>query len=116
MKKIKKSLTSVILIFLCFSFLFVGVLNVESAQAIHSSAKGCVVLETTTLRKLYSVNENQKLPMASTTKIMTAITAIENCKDLDENLKFLQRQLESKELLFIFEKEMYILLVIYFML
>lgn len=87
MKKIKKSLTSVILIFLCFSFLFVGVLNVESAQAIHSSAKGCVVLETTTLRKLYSVNENQKLPMASTTKIMTAITAIENCKDLDEKFE-----------------------------
>lgn len=33
---------------------------------------------------LYSKNENMKLPMASTTKIFTALTVIENCKDLDE--------------------------------
>ena len=33
---------------------------------------------------LYSKNENMKLPMASTTKIFTALTVIENCKDLNE--------------------------------
>lgn len=42
---------------------------------------------TSTKRKLFSVNDSQKLPMASTTKIMTAITAIENCKDLDEKFE-----------------------------
>ncbi len=33
---------------------------------------------------LYNKNENQKLPMASTTKIFTALTVIENCNNLDE--------------------------------
>lgn len=33
---------------------------------------------------LYSKNENMKLPMASTTKIFTALTVIENCKNLDD--------------------------------
>ncbi len=32
---------------------------------------------------LYSKNENMKLPMASTTKIFTALTVIENCNDLN---------------------------------
>ena len=61
-------------------------LNFASAN-LYTSARGCVVVETMTKRKLYAVNENQKLPMASTTKIMTAITAIENCKDLDEKFE-----------------------------
>ena len=33
---------------------------------------------------LYNKNENQKLPMASTTKIFTALTVIENCNNLDD--------------------------------
>ncbi len=48
-----------------------------------TSAKSCVVLEGNSGRVLFQKNSNQKLAMASTTKIMTAITAIENCKDLD---------------------------------
>ena len=35
---------------------------------------------------LYSKNENMKLPMASTTKIFTALTVIENCKNLDDKV------------------------------
>ena len=41
------------------------------------------VIEKESGRLLYSFNENEKLPMASTTKIITAIFVIENCKDLD---------------------------------
>ena len=74
-----------LVLFLSFAFLFLGVSNcfVNNAQALnlYTSAKGCAVIETSTHRKLFAVNENQKLPMASTTKIMTAITAIEYCKD-----------------------------------
>lgn len=77
--------------FLCVMIVFVGfqssVLLTASASSYYSSAKGCVVMETTTKRKLYAKNENQKMPMASTTKIMTAITAIENCDDLDEEFE-----------------------------
>ena len=80
-----------LLLFLCAMFVFVGfqssVLLTASASSYYSSAKGCVVMETTTKRKLYAKNENQKMPMASTTKIMTAITAIENCDDLDEEFE-----------------------------
>lgn len=80
-----------LVLFLSFAFLFLGVSNcfVNNAQALnlYTSAKGCAVIETSTHRKLFAVNENQKLPMASTTKIMTAITAIEYCKDLDEKFE-----------------------------
>ncbi len=50
----------------------------------YTSAKAMCVMETTTGRVLYAKNQKQQLAMASTTKIMTAITAIENCKNLDE--------------------------------
>lgn len=49
-----------------------------------SSAKAMCVMETTSKRVLNSKNMDAKLAMASTTKIMTAITAIENCGDLDK--------------------------------
>ena len=42
------------------------------------SAAACVVLEAETGRVLYAKNAHAKLPMASTTKIMTALLAIEH--------------------------------------
>lgn len=85
------------LLILCFSFIvclasfFVGNFDKSicyaSANNMYTTAKGCAVVESSTKRKLYSVNENKKMPMASTTKIMTAITAIENCDDLDEKFE-----------------------------
>ena len=50
---------------------------------IDSCARGMVVIEGVTDAVLYSNNANARLPMASTTKIATAIVAIENCDDLD---------------------------------
>ena len=41
-------------------------------------------METLNNRVLFSKNENEKLPMASTTKIVTALAVIENCDDLDK--------------------------------
>ena len=49
-----------------------------------TTAKSMVVLETTNNSVLYSKNENEKLPMASTTKIVTALTVLENCEDIDK--------------------------------
>ena len=48
------------------------------------SAKSAVMIEASTKRIVYNKNEHQTLPMASTTKIVTAITVIENCDDLDK--------------------------------
>ena len=49
-----------------------------------SSAKAMIVLESSTNTILYSKNKDEKLPMASTTKIITALVVIESCDDLDK--------------------------------
>ena len=46
--------------------------------------KAMVVIEPNTASVIESFNENERLPMASTTKIMTAIIAIENNSDLEK--------------------------------
>ena len=43
-----------------------------------ASLSAYTVIEQSSGRILYSVNDNQKMPMASTTKVMTAILVIEN--------------------------------------
>ena len=48
-----------------------------------TSAKAAVLMECQTGRVLYAKNESEQLPMASTTKIMTALLAVENC-DLNQ--------------------------------
>ncbi|MBO5394520.1 MAG: D-alanyl-D-alanine carboxypeptidase, partial [Clostridia bacterium] len=91
----KNRLTS----FVCLFFVFAFILSVlasglsalfkpQVAQAYsgggYTTARAMCVMEATSKRVLESKNENMKLPMASTTKIMTAITAIENCENIDE--------------------------------
>ena len=49
-----------------------------------TSAKAMCVMEMSSGRVLDEKNGDTLLPMASTTKIMTALTAIENCANLDE--------------------------------
>lgn len=48
------------------------------------SAESMVVMERNSKRILYQKSKDKILPMASTTKIITAIVAIENCDDLDK--------------------------------
>ncbi len=50
-----------------------------------SSAQACALIDAGSGQLLFSKNENEKLPMASTTKIMTAIIALENC-DIDKTV------------------------------
>ncbi|MCL2587075.1 MAG: D-alanyl-D-alanine carboxypeptidase [Firmicutes bacterium] len=52
-----------------------------------TSAKAMITLEASTGRVLCEHNADQQLPMASTTKILTAITAIENTDSLDTLVK-----------------------------
>ena len=49
------------------------------ADAEYSQSSAEAVMEVSSGRLLYSHNEKEQLPMASTTKIVTAITVIENC-------------------------------------
>lgn len=83
-----------IVICLLFALLFAVMLissialntNNTFTQA-YTSAHAMCVMEKSSKRVLYSKNANAQLPMASTTKIMTAITAIENCNDLDKTFE-----------------------------
>ncbi|MBO4980229.1 MAG: D-alanyl-D-alanine carboxypeptidase [Clostridia bacterium] len=50
-----------------------------SAEAVSVSAKSAVLMDASTGQVLYQKNAFVRLPMASTTKIMTAIVALETC-------------------------------------
>ena len=50
-----------------------------------ADALAAIVVEESTGRVLYAHNEKMQLPMASTTKIMTALLALENCS-MDEGV------------------------------
>ena len=69
---------------ICFSVFVVRPAYTISVDATGISAKAMCVLEKDSKRVIYSHNMDASLPMASTTKIMTAITAIQNCDNLDE--------------------------------
>ena len=61
----------IVLLFFCGVFLYNGSARAEAAAA--------AVIEEKTGRVLYADHEEAEMPMASTTKIMTAMLAIERC-------------------------------------
>lgn len=65
-------------------FLMLKISNKSFSFEEKCTAESMVVCEKTTGRILKSKNKDKILPMASTTKIITAIVAIESGKDLDE--------------------------------
>ena len=80
-----------VLIILIFSIMIIGFQSGYCVMAeeveIMAPAKAMIVLEGNTDTVLYSFNKDRELPMASTTKIATAIVAIENTEDLDKKIK-----------------------------
>ena len=83
-KIIKLSLTGVLiaLLFICVGFSGININEVKADTL--TSAKSMCVLENSTNRVLYQKDKDTKRANASTTKIATAITVIENCDNLDE--------------------------------
>lgn len=87
--KLKSTLCLLFVIIFLLSVVF-GSLSIiirssHADSGYYTSAKAMCVMESSSKRVLASKNEETKLAMASTTKIMTAITAIESGKDLDES-------------------------------
>lgn len=64
-----------------------NIIAVKAYSPVSSPAKAVSVVEGNTGTVLFGKNENVKLAMASTTKIVTAIVAIENLDDLDKTYK-----------------------------
>ncbi len=89
MSKIKK-ISIILIVFSLILVLFYGYFNVKNdlstVDAMSSSAKSMCVIDKDSGRILYSKNPFEKLPMASTTKVVTAITVLEHCDDLDETI------------------------------
>lgn len=56
----------------------------KNIKASATSAECMITIESSTNRVLYSKNEHRKRPIASVTKILTAITVLENCNDLEK--------------------------------
>lgn len=85
MKKIKFVIFSMIIIISgIISINRISIFANASEIEIMAPAKAMIVLEGNSNEVLYSYNSDSRLPMASTTKIATAIVAIENCDDLDK--------------------------------
>ena len=75
--RIYKYLSAAILVALAVSFL-----ALPSSAAPDVSAKSAILIEKSSGDAVYEKNAHERLPMASTTKIMTALIAVENC-DMD---------------------------------
>lgn len=88
MKKIK--VFRIFIIIFMFAIIISGNIQ-KNAYAdeieIMAPARAMIVLEGNSNETLYSYNAHERLPMASTTKIVTAIVAIENCKNFDEKFQ-----------------------------
>lgn len=81
MKKLLRLFLAVFIMLSCFlnSYFLVG-------EAVSDSAKATILIDADSGRVLYENNSKKKLPMASTTKIMSALLAVEN-GNLDEQFK-----------------------------
>lgn len=79
MRKIVLCITCILTVITCTLLQF----NKNSAQA---SGQAEIAMELTTETVLHEGNADARLPMASTTKILTAIIIIEDC-DLDETIR-----------------------------
>jgi D-alanyl-D-alanine carboxypeptidase (penicillin-binding protein 5/6) len=75
---VKRAFRKISLTALAFALIFSYNVGAPKAVEITVSAKSAVVMEASTGRVLYQKNAHEKMPMASTTKIMTALVAIEN--------------------------------------
>ena len=92
--KTTSKLVFVSFLFFAFSFFSLNMPNVfaqendlsflNTTENSSTYAKSMVLLEAESGRILYQKNCNDRLPMASTTKIMTAFVALKHAKDLDE--------------------------------
>ena len=87
-KKFVRVTAAVVAILMLFAAVLGTLASVRAAARVNAgvttTARAMCCIEVTSGRVLYEKNADTVLPMASTTKIITAITVIENVPDLDE--------------------------------
>lgn len=85
MKRTNKSLSAIIVVITIFILAFSGFAEIET-DAVGVSASSAVLIEANSGKIIYEKNCHIRKGMASTTKIMTALVAIEN-GDLDMKIR-----------------------------
>ena len=61
--------------------------NASSMMVGETSARAMCTMDVATGRVLFAHNANEPMGMASTTKVVTALTVLENCQDLDTKIR-----------------------------
>ena len=77
-----RNILTLVSLILCLALLFPVAVHASGAPSV--SAKSSILIEAETGKVLFGKSSEIRLPMASTTKIMTAIVAIEACGDLSQ--------------------------------
>lgn len=93
-KKVLRVCLILLVVLLCSSFLLTAVVSsvysgrprLAKGYSALTSARAMATVDVTSGRVLYTKNAKEQLPMASTTKVVTAITVIEAVTDLDETV------------------------------
>jgi len=65
--------------FLLFLFVLLFPFQAAGSEELSLPAKGAILIDADSGRVLYAQNADAKYPMASTTKVMTCLLAVENC-------------------------------------
>ncbi len=87
-KKISFLVLTLVAAITFFSFAFSkNIALAEKVNDTHSLAKSMVLIEANTGRVLYGKNYSEKRAMASTTKIITALTVLNNCDNIHKEIK-----------------------------
>lgn len=73
------------IIILCLSIVLLMLFHARAAEPFTVGAKGAVLIDGASGRVLFGQNENAQYPMASTTKVMTTLLALEHAS-LDEQV------------------------------
>ena len=75
------------------------------------AAQGAVLIDAQSGNIIFELNAHKRLPMASTTKIMTAITAIESGADLEQIIKISKNMIGAEgSSIYLYENERFTLL------
>ena len=96
MKRSGKTLRFLPVILLCVSQLYVGRMQAKPVSAMAQCSKAECVMELNSRRIVYEQNGDTRLPMASTTKIVTCAAVLEQCEHLDEQM-IIPKQAENVE-------------------
>lgn len=87
-KKMKTIMRKLLTILLLYTILFSNSIStIINAQGLEISAQSAILLDVKTGTILFEKNKDEKKFPASTTKIMTALLALEKCKNLNDKIK-----------------------------